>query len=101
MVKKRTLDDVIKDKSNNPEFTENYNRELLINYLSKTLRDLRKNNNLSQKDLAIRMGTTQPVIARLESGYDSRMPSLDLLIRFASACGSSLHINFGDYRKLY
>jgi transcriptional regulator with XRE-family HTH domain len=43
---------------------------------------------LTQRELAIRAGTTQPVIARLESGRSTT--SLERLIRFVRACGFDL-----------
>lgn len=47
---------------------------------------------LTQRDLARKMGTTQPVVARLESGRVR--PSMRTLQRFAAATGSRLLISF-------
>jgi len=47
---------------------------------------------LTQQQLARKMGTTQPVVARLESG--SARPSLRTLERLAAATGSRLQISF-------
>jgi ribosome-binding protein aMBF1 (putative translation factor) len=41
---------------------------------------------LTQAELAERMGTTQSVVARLESG--ARLPSVKTLLRFAKATGA-------------
>ena len=57
----------------------NYQRELLINEISKMVVALRNAAHLTQAELANKAGTTQPVIARLESGTDTRIPSLSLL----------------------
>ena len=46
--------------------------------------------NLTQDEVARRMGTTQSVVARLESG--SPLPSLRSLKRYASAIGGKLEI---------
>jgi len=46
--------------------------------------------NLSQRELAELVGTTQSAIARLESG--GRPPRIDTLLRIANALDADLHI---------
>ena len=46
---------------------------------------------LSQAEVAARMGTSQTVIARMESGRT--LPSIKILLRFAEATKSRLQIN--------
>src|SRR5271165_6127840 len=53
----------------------------------KTLRELRR---LSQADLAAKVGTKQPAIARIESGRG--VPRLDFLQRIADALGARLDV---------
>ena len=48
--------------------------------------------DMTQEDVAEAMGTTQAVVARLESGRV--MPSTRTLQRFAKATGSKLRISF-------
>jgi DNA-binding XRE family transcriptional regulator len=94
-MKKITLDLVISEqKKNDPEFAENYQRELLINEISKMVVSLRNAAHLTQDELAKKASTTQPVIARIESGTDKRIPSLELLARIAKASHAKLHISF-------
>jgi ribosome-binding protein aMBF1 (putative translation factor) len=45
---------------------------------------------LSQAELAVRMGTSQSAVARLESGQT--LPSTKTLVRFAEATGSKVQI---------
>ena len=45
---------------------------------------------LSQADLAVRMGTSQSTIARLESGQS--LPSTKTLLRYAEATGSRFQV---------
>lgn len=52
------------------------------------LRDARRRAGLSQRELAVRAGVSQPAVARLESGRHS--PSLATLERLLSACGERL-----------
>lgn len=94
-MKKITLKSVIKTQINkDPKFAEQYQRELLINEISKMIVKLRNSAHLTQSELAHKAGTTQPVIARLESGTDTRIPSLNLLARIAQASHARLHIGF-------
>jgi transcriptional regulator with XRE-family HTH domain len=53
---------------------------------------LREAQQLSQSELARRMGSTQPAIARLEAGRVA--PRLDTLDRAAAALGLELLITF-------
>ena len=60
--------------------------------LASAVMDVRRRAGLTQKELARRMGTTQPVVARLESGRTR--PSMRTLERLAQATGSRLLISF-------
>ncbi|HEY6346031.1 MAG TPA: helix-turn-helix transcriptional regulator [Bryobacteraceae bacterium] len=60
--------------------------------LASAVIDVRSRAGLTQKQLARKMGTTQPVVARLESGR--ARPSLRTLERLADATGSRLLIRF-------
>jgi DNA-binding XRE family transcriptional regulator len=99
-MKKITLNTVIEEQQkNDPEFAKHYQRELLINEISKMIIKLRNAAHLTQAELADKAGTTQPVIARIESGTDTRIPSLELLARIASASHAKLHIGFDNVRE--
>ncbi len=93
-MKKVTLKAVIEKHLKDAEFSQEYEKQLLINEISKLVVKLRQAAHLTQKELAEKAGTTQPVIARLESGNDTRVPSLELLARIASASNSKLHLSF-------
>ena len=58
--------------------------------IAETLIRARQRAGLSQAEVAQRMGTTQSVVARLESGRS--MPSAASLSRYAAATGSRLHV---------
>ena len=60
--------------------------------LASAVMDVRNRAGLTQQELARKMGTTQPVIARLESGRIR--PSMRTLERLAEATGSRLLISF-------
>ncbi len=65
--------------------------------LAATVRDLRAQLGLSQAELAERVGTKQPGIARLESGRV--VPRLELLQKIAVAAGRRLEVRFGPAKK--
>jgi predicted transcriptional regulator len=99
-MKKITLNAVIEEEQKkDPKFAEHYQREVLINEISKMVIKLRNAAHLTQAELADKAGTTQPVIARLESGIDTRIPSLALLARIATASHAKLHIGFDKVRE--
>ncbi|MDP9836036.1 putative transcriptional regulator [Neorhizobium huautlense] len=75
----------------NPEFRAEYEKADAEFSLIEALVRARSNANLSQAELAKKIGTTQSAIARLEGGGVS--PSLSTLRRYASATGSRLEIN--------
>lgn len=89
-----TLEDIIKENMKDPKFKKLYEREQIINAISKMIFEIREATGLTQAELAKKAKTTQPVIARLESGRDTRTPSLDLLMKIAEATGSKLNIGF-------
>jgi ribosome-binding protein aMBF1 (putative translation factor) len=60
--------------------------------LASVAMDLRSRAGLTQEALARKMGTTQPVVARLEGGR--ARPSIRTLDRLAKATGSRLIVTF-------
>lgn len=52
-----------------------------MNIVYKRLKELREENKLLQKQLAVELGVSQVTIARWESG--NREPSIDMLIKIA------------------
>ena len=60
--------------------------------LASAVIDARNRAGLTQQELARKMVTTQPVVARLESG--GTRPSMRTLERLAKATGSRLLISF-------
>ena len=73
----------------NPEVKAEYDRLEPGYELVRELVRARARAGLTQAQVAERMGTTQSVVARLESGQP---PSMKTLQRFAEATGSKLKI---------
>lgn len=62
--------------------------------IAKKLLTERVKAHLTQEDIAKKMGTTQSVVARIESG--SRLPSMKTIERYANALGKVPEIRFRD-----
>lgn len=65
--------------------------------LAKEIIKLRKKNKLTQKELAEKIGTSQPAIARIESGNYHNV-SLAFLRKLAGALGATPHIHLKESR---
>jgi predicted transcriptional regulator len=83
--------DLKKKLMSNPEFRSEYEKADAEFGLIEALVRARTHANLSQAELAKKIGTTQSAIARLEGGGVS--PSVSTLRRYAEATGSKLEIN--------
>jgi len=86
----KILEDKHKELLNDPNYKKAYT-ELEEEFLvARALIDARKSANLTQKQVADRMGTTQSVVARMESG--NPLPSLKSVVRYAAAVNSRVEL---------
>lgn len=74
----------------NPEVQAEYDRLAPEFEIANELVRARERAGLSQAEVALRMGTSQSVVARLESGQT--LPSTRTLLRFAQATGSKMRV---------
>jgi len=86
-MKSVNFDDLLNKELQNPEFKAEYEALEDEFTLAKEIMQLRKSNNLTQKDLAKLAGTSQPAIARLESGNYKNL-SLSFIRKVAEALGA-------------
>lgn len=91
------VEEVAKDWFKDPEFVAEYDALEEEFALAEALIKARGAADMTQEDVAQAMGTTQTVIARLESGR--QMPSTRTLQRFAQATGSRLRISFEPAKR--
>lgn len=84
----------IKKLLEDPEVRMYYLEEKAKSDIAMAVYTARKRAKLTQEGLAKKAGTTQGVIARLESGRDSRVPSMPLLASVAKACGGFFEFGF-------
>jgi ribosome-binding protein aMBF1 (putative translation factor) len=93
MTAKRLLvSDAAKEWLQDPKIAEAYDALEEEFALAEALIRARADASMTQEDVARAMGTTQAVVARLESGRS--MPSTRTLQRFAEATGTKLRIRF-------
>ena len=83
-VKSYSYKDLKKKELKNKDFKKEYDALEEEFTLAIEIIHLRKVNNLTQKELAEKVGTSQPAIARLESGNYKNV-SLSFIRRVASA----------------
>ncbi|HEY4026992.1 MAG TPA: helix-turn-helix transcriptional regulator [Candidatus Dormibacteraeota bacterium] len=95
----RTVEEDIREAlTNEPEFRGEYERIQPYYDAAFEVAMLRARHNLTQEELARRIGTTKSAISRLESGRHK--PNVDTLNRVARAFGKRLVIRFEDAEEL-
>jgi transcriptional regulator with XRE-family HTH domain len=82
-----------------PEARFHYEQRLLVHEVALTVRTLRERAGLTQADLAKKIGSSQPSIARLEKGIGYRTPQWETLFKIASATGKQMKLSFFDRDK--
>lgn len=94
----RYFEDWVNEQLKDPEFRKHYEREKRAVMIAYEVAKLRHRLGLSQAELARRVGTTQQVISRLESGAYTGY-TLKTLERLARATGTELAIGFRPVRR--
>ena len=89
-----SLNEVIDAQLKDLDFSREFEKQEMISQIAQKAYNLRLKAGLTQKAMAEKSQTTQQVIARIESGKDQRVPSLELLNRIAHAAGKHLKISF-------
>ena len=87
----RTHDEVLAEHLKDPEFRAEWERTQLANAVALRLIAYRVEHELTQTELARRVGMKQPAIARLEAGEHE--PSLATLVRISRGLGIAFHID--------
>ena len=84
---------LIKSVSQNPKVGERVNEELKRRQLSNFLVFLRCDNNLTQKELAEKIGCHQSKISKLEVAYDDQI-SIKNLLEYGKALNLQLELGY-------
>jgi len=72
------FDALLEEQLQDPEIRVVYERERALTVIAMAVRQLRRREGMTQAELARRIETSQPAIARLESGRGQRFPTLPL-----------------------
>ena len=93
-------EDFLEEQLSDEEFRNEYNEIEEQFTIAMEVIALRQKHNLTQKELAERVGTSQPAIARLESG-NYRNLSLSFLRRIAEALNAvpEVHIRSREAQR--
>jgi ribosome-binding protein aMBF1 (putative translation factor) len=97
MGKRRAWSEVRDKRLAKPAARAGYERARRAFELAEQVRTLREAQGMSQSELARRIGSTQPAIARLEAGGVA--PTIETLSRIAAALGVELSVSFKATKK--
>ncbi|MFW5762536.1 MAG: helix-turn-helix domain-containing protein [Cyclobacteriaceae bacterium] len=86
------FNDILNEELKDPKFKKEYDLLEEEFVLAKEILQLRKEQNLTQKELAKKVGTSQPAIARVESGNYKNI-SLSFLRKLAKVLGAKPEIH--------
>ena len=97
----KTHDEMLAEWMNDPAFKVEYDALEEEYQLLREMLHARKRAGLTQEDVAERMGTKAPAIARLEatSARDKHSPSVSTLRKYAHAVGCRLVIHLKPFSK--
>ena len=87
-----TLEELKKELFKNEKVKKDYSRELTKIRIAQQIYELRKQNHISQQELAKRLHTSQQAVARLEK--DDYRPTTKTLERLAEIFHKDLLIRF-------
>ncbi len=91
--RKTLLDELHEEITANPVMNETYQAELARLELANQILDARQRAGLTQAQLAERIGTKQPAVARMERG-DYQGHNVGTLAKIAIATGTHVEIRF-------
>ncbi len=97
MTERRTWGTVKRDRKVSIVRRAGYRRAKEAFEIAERVRQAREGRGLTQAELAARIGSTQPALARLEAGGVT--PNLDTLHRIAEALGLELVVNLRRARR--
>ncbi len=96
-----SVDDVLAEDLKDPEFRELWEKTALARSIALLLLHYRTEGNISQTQLAKKLGVSQPAMARLESGEHN--PTFETIQKLSQALQLEIAIDFapkGKNRKL-
>ena len=89
---------LLDEKLMTQKFRRGYQVEYTKVLLTQKIAEMRKKSNLNQKELADRLGVSQQVVSKIESGQNGNL-TIDTLTKFARALGHKVKISFHKATK--
>ena len=89
----KKADHLLDERLMTPKFRRGYQMEYAKVLLTQKIAEMRKKSHLNQKTLADRLGVSQQVVSRIETGENENM-TIDTLMRLARALGHKVKISF-------
>src|SRR4030042_2250865 len=81
------LERVLEERFRRPEFRDAFRDRRMVHGVAVAVRAMRDQAGLTQAELAKRIGSSQPSIARIEKGLGYRTPPWETLSKIARALG--------------
>ena len=97
MAKRRSWGTIKRERNASAARRAGYRRAKEAFEIAERVRQAREGRGMTQAELAARIGSTQPALARLEGGGVT--PSLDTLHRIAEALGLKLVVDLRGGRR--
>ena len=94
----KKADYLLDEKLMSPKFRRGYQVEYAKVLLTQKIAEMRKKSHLNQKALADRLGVSQQVVSRIETGQNENL-TIDTLTRLAFALGHKVKISFQNATK--
>ena len=94
----RKADHLLDEKLMAPKFRRGFQIEYAKVLLTQKIAEMRKKSRLNQKALADRLGVSQQVVSRIETGENENL-TIDTLTRLARALGHKVRISFHKAAK--
>jgi transcriptional regulator with XRE-family HTH domain len=91
------VNSMISDISDDKEFNKSLEKELYARRLSRILAAMRNEKNLSEEDVAKKMGVSKEEIEKIESSRDSVL-NIGSIAQYSGAVGMRVEIGFTDKR---
>jgi len=89
----KKADHLLDEKSMTPKFRRGYQVEYAKVLLTQRIAEMRKKSRIDQKTLAHRLGVSQQVVSRIETGENNNL-TIDTLTQLAKALGHKVRISF-------
>ena len=94
----KKADHLLDEKLMTPKFRRGFQVEYAKVLLTQKIAEMRKKSHLNQKALAHRLGVSQQVVSRVETGENENL-TIDTLTRLARALGHKVKISFHKAAK--